>query len=355
MEDITNVNIRGLNLNLLPVLDALLAERHVSRAARRLGLSQPAVSNALAQLRARLGDPLLVRGPGGMVPTERALALRAPVQSMLSALDGALATPAPFHPTTCERTFTVWTTDLVELVLMPRLIARLLRLAPGIKLRLRAWPFHRVPPELERGQADLMIGLAFVSGIPAGHRLQPLFHDHFTCIVRRQHPQVRRRLTLETYVKLSHILVSGEDEGPGVVDTALAVRGLTRVVGLRLSHFLLVPHVIAATDMVAALSSRVAQPMSRLLPIRLLPPPLPLPGGTIGQIWHERTHASPAHVWLRKIVADTARGLPGGPPLSGSGCERSARPDRPAQRHRGAPPRRARAPRAQASPKNPRP
>lgn len=301
------MNISAINLNLLVVLDALLSERHVSRAARRLGLSQPAVSNALSQLRTLLNDPLLVRGGPSMVPTERALALAGPVRAALAALETALASPQSFDPTKSDRTFVIAATDFVEFVLLPKLLARLSREAPGAKLVVRAWPHHHLPPSLASGEADLVIGF-FLNIIPHHHG-QKLFPDEFVCIVRKDHPRVRQRLTLATYAALSHVLVSSETAGPGVVDTALAKLGMTRTVGLRISHFLMVPPVIAATDFVAAISRRVAEEAARHLPLRVLPAPLPLPRGTVEQAWHERTDTSPPHAWLRGVIAEIAKGV----------------------------------------------
>jgi DNA-binding transcriptional LysR family regulator len=303
---ITVVNIAGLNLNLLVVLDALLAERHVSRAAIRLGLSQPAVSNALAQLRAHLGDPLLVRSGSRMLPTERAMAIGGRVHAALAELEGALETPS-FEPARATRTFTIATSDFADFVLLPQLLARLGHEAPGIRLQMQSWSQQRIPPALESGEVDLMLG--FYRGLPAGHREETLFGDGLVCVVRKGHPRVGRMLDLRTYASLSHVLVSAEAAGPGVVDAELAKHGLTRTIGLRTSHFLMVPPVVAATDFVAALSWRVAKPAAAHLPLRVLPPPLALPSGSVGQVWHERTHGSPAHAWLRGLIRAVARGV----------------------------------------------
>jgi len=300
------VNIAGLNMNLLPVLDALLSERSVTRAGARLGLSQPAVSNALAQLRALLGDPLLVRGARGMVPTERALALASPLRAALEQLEQGLGTHAPFDPRTSDRRFTIITNDFVAFAVLPKLLARLEREAPGVRLQVRAWQEHYVPGDLERGEADLMLGL--YRTLPPGHRETPLFEDRFVCVVRRGHARVRGKLSLATYVKLPHVLVSHQPDGRGVVDDALARLGLTRTVALRVSHFLLVPAIIAATDYVAALSEFVARPFAKTWPLQLLPPPLQLPVGKVSLVWHESTHASPAQAWLRDRIVEVARG-----------------------------------------------
>jgi DNA-binding transcriptional LysR family regulator len=189
--------------------------------------------------------------------------------------------------------------------MLPRLLARMSARAPGVHFRIMSWPHHRVPPSLESGEVDLWIG--FTPELPAGHRQQDLFPDEFVCILRKDHPRVGKRLTLRTYARLAHVLVTTDSEGPGVVDVALAQAGLRRTVALRMSHFLMVPAVVAATDHVAAISPRVAEPFAKLLPLRVLPAPLPLPRGTVQQAWHDRTDASPAHRWLRAEVAAVAR------------------------------------------------
>jgi len=301
------MNISAVNLNLLPVLDALLAEGSVSRAGARLGLSQPAVSNALAQLREILGDPLLVRKGTGMAPTERALALAGPLRAALLALQQGLEPPAAFDPATADRNFTILTNDFVAFALLPPLLARLQREAPRVRLQVRAWQEHGVPPDLARGDADLVLG--FGRGLAPGHQAARLFDDRFVFIARKGHPLVKGKITLATYTKLSHIIVSQVPNARGVVDDALDQKGLTRNVALRLSHFLLVPPVVAATDHVAAISELVARPMSRQLPLQLLRMPIDAGGATVHAVWHERTGASAAHAWLRRTIEEVSGGV----------------------------------------------
>jgi DNA-binding transcriptional LysR family regulator len=303
------MNVAAVNLNLLPVLDALLTERSVSRAGVRLGLSQPAVSNALGQLRALIGDPLLVRRGGGMIPTERALALVEPVRAAMAAIAQSLAPAAAFDPATATRDFVIVTNDFVAFAMLPRLLARLQREAPGVRLHVRAFQEHVVPPDLARGDADLVLG--FSRALPPGHEGTDLFADHFVFVARQGHPRVHGRITLATYTKLSHVLVSHEPNARGIVDDALAQRGLSRQVVLRLSHFLLVPAVIAGTDYVAALSEAVARPFARSLPLQLLKMPLDVGTGTVRMIWHERTTASPPHAWFRRVVQQVGNKLGG--------------------------------------------
>jgi DNA-binding transcriptional LysR family regulator len=241
-----------------------------------------------------------------MLPSERALALAAPVREALDALASAMTPAASFDPQHSQRRFVIGTTDYVEFVLLPRLMAQVRRQAPGITLRIVSWARHRVSPALESGELDLMIG--YYDDVPRGHRDELLFSDEFVCILRKGHPALRSKLSVERYAALAHVLVSEEDS-PGVVDVALAKRGLRRHVALRMSHFLMVPPVIATSDLVAAVDRRVAEPFAKRLPIALVLPPLPLPSGRVGQVWHERTHSSAAHVWLRQTVVAASRSL----------------------------------------------
>ena len=297
-----NTSIRNLNLNLLLVLDALSREQNVTRAAKRLGLTQSAVSNALGQLRQALGDPLFVRSRRGVVPTERALALAGPVRQALGIVESALAGTGAFEPGTTTRSFVIAASDYTEYVVLPALLRRLEREAPRVRLEVRAWGAHEVPPALEAGEVDLMLG--YYGALPPGHHEQALFEEEYVCIVKQRHPSVRRRLTLKRYLALNHVLVTQRPGSLGSVDVALARLGLTRNVGARVSHFLMVPHLVAQTDMVAALSRRIAEPAARSLGLGLYPPPLDLPKSRVGQVWHERTASDAGNRWLRRVVSE---------------------------------------------------
>jgi DNA-binding transcriptional LysR family regulator len=300
------VNVRTVNLNLLAALDALLRERNVTRAAKAVGVTQSAMSNTLRQLRSLFGDPLLVRGPRTMVPTARALEIQPFLRQGLASLDAALGARTGFDPASSERAFVLAASDYVEYVVLPRLLGWIRERAPCVRVEVRPWGLHRVPEALREGGVDLMIG--FCDEVPPGFHDRLLFEESYACIVRRGHPRVRGRLTLDTYVALSHIVVS-QESGPVVasVDRALAKLGRTRHVGARVSHFLMVPALVAATDLVAALSRRVAEPAARHLPVRVLPPPLPLPRGRIRQVWHARSDDDPGHLWLRNALVEVCR------------------------------------------------
>jgi DNA-binding transcriptional LysR family regulator len=300
------MNIRSVNLNLLAAFDALYTERSVTAAARRAGVTQPAMSNTLSQLRALFDDALFVRHRTGLTPTARAQQLAEPIRQGLKLLEGALSAPS-FEPATSERRFVVAASDYVELVLLPSLLRRLAKEAPGVRLQLKPWGLHEAPPELARGEYDLMLG--FYDKLPAHHHEQLLFEDEYVCVVRRRHPTVKTKLSLAQYCALSHVLVSSRSDSPGSVDRALATLGKKRTIGARVSHFMTVPVLVAQTDFVAALDRRVAQVFAAPLGLKLFPPPLKLPKGSVGQVWHDQQHTDPAQRWLRSVIAEVAAAL----------------------------------------------
>lgn len=300
------MNITAANLNLFVAFDALITASSVSRAARQVGVTQSAMSNSLRHLRGMFEDPLFLRTAHGIVPTPRARELAGPVREALRLLERTLG-PRRFDPAASTRTFVLITSDYVEFVLLPRLLARITRQAPGVRIQMLPWGLHQVPDELARGSADLMIG--FYDQVPGHHRAQVLFEERYACIVRKGHPQVRDRLTLRTYVALQHIMVSQSAGASSGVDRALAALGRSRVVGLRVSHFLNVPPLVAGTDLIAALSRRVAEPFARMLPLRLFEPPLKLEVSRVGMVWHDAVHDDPAHRWLRDVVAEVCAEL----------------------------------------------
>lgn len=296
-------NLQNVDLNLLVCLDALLEEGSVTRAARRVGLSQPAMSNALGRLRRTIGDPLLVRSSQGMVPTPRALELAGPVREALSTIEKALSETGVFEPATARRRFAVATNDYSEMVLLPRLAGKVSVEAPGVDLSVQV--LGELPQRaLESGDCDLAIGV--FRDVPGGFYQQALFRDRFVCAVRKGHPMVGDTLDVDTYVALQHVLISSGSRGPGVVDMALDRIGKERRVALRVPHFVVAPLVLSQTDYVLTLASRVARAFADALQLRLFPPPVELPEFTIRQVWHQRFQHDPAHKWLREAIASIA-------------------------------------------------
>jgi DNA-binding transcriptional LysR family regulator len=305
--------LSAIDLNLVVALDALLAARSVTRAAGKIGLSQPAMSHALARLRLLFDDPLLVRTPRGMVPTPRAEDLIAPIRRSLAELERTLQRPAPFDPSTARRSFTVAAVDYSEVVVLPALLGRLSREAPGVDLLVRQLRMDRIDEELSVGTSDLAMGV-LLGEERAGSYQQRLFQDRFVCVVRRDHPEVKETMTLEQYVGLRHALIAPRGTRGGLVEDALGKLGLSRRVVLAVPQFLVAPLVIAESDLVLTLAERLARTLVQTLPLRIVPLPLEMPGFSTTQFWHERQHQDPAQIWLRGVIAEICRSLaPAGP------------------------------------------
>lgn len=309
-------NLRDTNLNLLVAFDALLSERSVTRAAERVGLTQPAMSRALGQLRRVFDDPLFVRVSGGVEPTRRAVELREPVRSGLEALSRALDPARDFQPETSHGSFVAAMSDYAELVLLPGLLRRLAERAPGFDLHVVPWGFDEPVAPLQAGEVDLMVGFNQPRTLPPGHLELELFEDPFVCIARNGHPRVRSRLTLKAYLELSHIIVRGRRGALGAGDVALAAVGRKRRIGARVPSFFVVPELVAATDMIAAMDSRLAYHFARFLPIRVFKPPIPFPPERTVMVWHARDTTHPAQIWfreqIRELCEEMRRSVPGG-------------------------------------------
>jgi DNA-binding transcriptional LysR family regulator len=301
-------NIGAVDLNLLVVFEALIAERSVTRAAGRVGLSQPAVSNALARLRLLLNDPLLVRTGRGMEPTARALELSGPIQQALEGIRRALSPSASFEPERSPYTFRVRSADNLELSLLPRLLERLGRLAPLVDIVVDRVG-DTTEEDLRTGRIDLYLGSWF--NVPSGLEQYLLQHETFACIARKGHPLIKSRLTLKAYMRAGHVLVEAGDRPSSVVDTVLADRGLGRRVVLRTPHFLVAPLMVARTDLIATLPRSVAASYAQFLPLNVFDPPLDAPGFPVQMVWHRRTREQAPHRWLRRLIMDLSGGEQG--------------------------------------------
>jgi DNA-binding transcriptional LysR family regulator len=294
-------SVAAPDMNLVVILDALLEERSVTGAARRLGVTPSAVSHTLKRLRQELGDPLLVRTRRGMSPTLRAEELRAPIRRGLELIGDAIQQGGRFDPRTARRSFTIATGDLLGLVLLPGLWGRVAKTAPHVDLRIA--PIVRdVERTLESGVAEIVLAGSFEPIDTPGLFRQRLFDERLVCVVREDHPQIRGPITLEQFCALSHALVAPRG-GTGVVDRALQKLGLSRRVAVRLPHFLLAPFLVATSDLVLTVGESVARAFAQRLPLRIVPPPIELPAVTYWQIWHERSQRDAGHTWFRAQVA----------------------------------------------------
>jgi DNA-binding transcriptional LysR family regulator len=310
------------DLGFLLTLDALLQESSVTMAGRRLGLSTPATSHALARIRERLQDPILVRAGRGMVLTPRAEQLRPRVRSLVEEATGVLDAALPFSPQGLARTFTIYTTDHVLLVLGP-VVDRILREeAPEVTLRfLPSMVDDWIP--LRDGAADLSI--CILGHFPQEFRTRKLFTDRFVCAVRHGHPQVGIRLTLDEYLALEHVVVAPLGRA-SQVDQVLAERGRRRRIRQIVPYFLAGLHAASTTDSVLTVSDRAARALAGPLRLRLLDPPLPLGSYPLHLLWHPRLENEPANRWLRELFVRAAEeAAPGQPPARGSSRPRGGR------------------------------
>lgn len=297
--------LANLDLNLLVLLRALLAERSVTRAAARVGLSQSAASHALARLRDIYGDPLLVRSGRGLEATPRALALGPILERCLAELEGTVAGPTTFDPRSSRRAFSFGLADYGQALLVGPLLTRLSEEAPGIDLEVSSLP--DLVDLVQKGELDLAV---VVQGdLRSNLSATTLLKDTFACIVRRDHPVLgqRRKLDLSAYLELRHVVVAPTGSPGSIVDTVLARRGLARRVAARIPSFLAAPFVVATTDMINTGPARLAERFADLHPVRVLPPPLELPTFHLRLVWHRRFDQDPAHRWLRTLISSVAR------------------------------------------------
>jgi LysR family nod box-dependent transcriptional activator len=300
------MDLARVDLNLLVAFDALMDERSVTRAASRLSLSQPGMSNTLARLRKLFGDPLLVREGLTLVPTPRAEALRQPVRDALAIIRAALDQRTGFDPAADDATWTVSCSDYSLLMLIGPLVRRLAATAPGVTIRV----LPRAPDPvglLREGTADLVIEPAEI--MPEDARLASLrlFADRWLCCVWAGNPSVGDQMTLDAYLRLGHLVYSmGRGQPPSIVDQHLERSRLPRRIEFTVESFLLAPFLLEGTELVTVVPERAVPHLRRTADIRVLEPPVALPAITEMLWWHPRHGANPAHAWIRARIAEIA-------------------------------------------------
>jgi DNA-binding transcriptional LysR family regulator len=292
------------DLGLLVTLDALLQTGSVTAAARRVGLSTPAMSHALARIREQLGDAILVRAGRGMTLTPRAEALKPRVHAVVNEARATLAPEPPLAPSEVVRTFVIRATDHVLAVLGVALDRILVAEAPSVSLR-----FTLNTPDdaaaLRDGAADLAIGI--YGELPQEMRSRPLMTDRFVCVVRQGHPEIGKRLTLDHFVRTPHIQVAPRGKPGGYVDDVLRERGLERRVARAVPFFLTALHLVARTDYLLTISERVARAMAPSLGLVVFDPPIELRPYALSLVWHPRLDGDSAHQFLRDAFTRAAK------------------------------------------------
>lgn len=293
------------DLNLFVALHALLRERHVTRAAAAVNMSQPAMSRALGRLRDMFDDPILVRTRTGMTPTARALALYPDVAELLARVRDVIR-PARFDPREAVGAVRIAAPDIVSHMLVPPLIQRLAREAPGLDLEIVAWS-ARWREELERGAVDLTVGVP--TGDEPNLYSRPLITNEWACLLREGHPALGKRWTVQLFAGLDHVLVSLLGRGGGPVDEALAAHGLKRRIALRIPYPAVAPHIVAETDLVVTTPRWLALKLASAGNVVIRRPPIPIPPVRVALVWHERSHRDPRQRWLRDALVRESSAL----------------------------------------------
>ena len=297
-------SLRTFDLNLLVAFDVLMRELNVTRAAEHMFITQSAMSHILHRLRQQLDDPLLVKTPTGMKPTERALAMIGPIRDLLAEMEQLLQPPLEFEAGTSQRRFVLAATDYMELLLIPQLSGLIDQIAPGIDIHVIRTESSFPVAQLESGSLDVVLGFESVLNPPAHLNCHLLFRDRMACVVRQNHPLIRKAPSLEEYVSVPHMLISRTGSNMGVIDQKLTELGLDRRIKLIVPHFLSAPLIVAETDMVLSLPYRIAEQFKRFAALEIFTVPIELPAYDLCMIWHPLYDKDPAHLWLRdKIIA----------------------------------------------------
>jgi len=301
-----------IDLHLIRVLNTVLTERSVSRAAMRLGMYQPAVSAALKRLRELAGDPILVRSGAGMVPTDAGLRMIEPSASILRASSMLFSNARGFEPATAETTFRLAASDYLDPLFLPQLVAQIKTQAPRCHIEihpLTAESDYRA--HLAQGQVDIVIGNW--AAPPDDLHMGRLFGDEVVCLVAKDHPAVRRgwnAARVANWLEAEHIAPMATHPGAkGVIDEHLDTLGLQRNITVRCPHFGLMPSMVASSLLIMTTGRQYCERFAGLLPVKILPCPIEFPRMMYYQLWHERTHASNAAKWLRERVKSVATSL----------------------------------------------
>lgn len=295
------------DLNLLPIFVALMEERSVTRAASRLGMTQAALSNALGRLRTVLKDPLFIRERYGMRPTPKAEQLAPELRAALTAIDAVVLGQQGFDPARAEQVFTIAVNSYVEYVFVPAIVARLRELAPGIRLRTLPFGTDLAETGVSSGTTALVLGR--ISDAADNLVVQHIADDGLACVVRADHPLVKIRLSKQQYERLKHVNVLPPGRLRAGLFQALDRQGLKREVVASVTHFASIPEIVATTDYCATLPKLICRRVAQDVRLKVLPTPLDLGTFPMHMAWHVRHRQDPAHLWLRTLVAEVARGL----------------------------------------------
>lgn len=299
---ISNVNVKDIDLNLLRVFDAIATHQSVTLAGETLGLTQPAMSNALSRLRRVFGDELFVRTPAGMRPTPRAAQVAGSVRAALAMLESSLGAAPGFDPASAERVFRLSTSDLGETMFLPPLIAALRVQAPRVRIETRPVPLSQIAAALEAGEIDLAMGS--LAGGKRGVRGQVLFREPYLCVMRAGHPHAARPIARRELGALEFVIVAPAETAHRNVDVALQRLGLASRVMVRMPHFMAIPGILEKSDLVAIVPAMLADLFCRDARLVKQAFPAALAAVEIRIFWHQRLAQDAANRWLRELVIE---------------------------------------------------
>ncbi len=297
------MNLQNIDLKLLVFLDALLDERGVSKAAAKVCISQPAMSNALNKLRDLLDDPILIRSSQGMAPTHKALSIHQPLKKALSQLGETFAQLEGFNPDTAQRTFSISLTDYASSVLLPHLISLVKQEAPLCSFKILDGNMD--VEQLEAASIDVAINS--FGPLPGSYYEKKLWCDSYSVIASNQYSDVNGTLTLEHYLEMEHILLLKSGVGLGPVDLALSEMQKTRVTSVQTKHFHLTPRLVESSQMVATIPTKLARYFTQHYALNMFTPPIELKDFQYSMVWSGLAQHDPAGVWLRSKVVQAAQ------------------------------------------------
>lgn len=298
-----------VDLQLLECFQALFEERHVSRAAMRIGVTQSAMSHTLNRLRLTYADPLFTRSAQGMVPSPRAMSLAEPIREVLMKLELVSQSEPAFDPGSSQMSLKIMASDFSVFSVLPQVASALEKLAPGMRIEAKAANYALIPELLEKREIDFAI--AYIPMPPPRLHCRLLFTQRYVNIVRKGHPALTKPWDKEAFASYPHIEIVPDGAGfcEKLIDSAMDEAGIQRHKGMRVFQSTVAPWIVARSDHVASVLEHVAKQFEPMLPIQILPIPFDLPAMNFYLFWHESTHKSVAHSWMREVIYKATQGM----------------------------------------------
>jgi len=292
-----------LDLNLLLAFEAMFLHRSVTAAAAHVGITQSAMSNAVGRLRRHFDDVLFVHTRSGMLPTPRALELAKPLQQALALVRAASRKPGEFDPRLSRRSFRFHMSDVGEMVFLPALVRHLDLIDASVRVETRQLTSDEVGAQLESGEVDFAAG--YLPSLSRTVISRPLFREHYVCMVRRDHPLAKAKtVTTREFLAYPHVLIESMGSGHRIIERTLEQHGLNPEQALRVPHFMVVPMIVAGTDRIVTIPSRVASIFASLMPVRVLPLPIRIPPFDVTLLCHPRFADDPGVHWMQSVMLE---------------------------------------------------